>query len=193
MKILIKKKKLNLIYIPLFFVLFLQSSSIRASSINDLKLVLNEQYFQFAKEMIKNAKSSIYIMMFEIGYYERYPNTPSNLLINELIKAKRRGVKIEVILEMREGKDRTSERNRHTGSILSKSGINVIFDSPFKTTHAKWMVVDDELCLIGSTNWTFYALTNNNEVSVLFRSNKVAKGLIDYFNNIKASGAKFQE
>jgi len=36
-------------------------------------------------------------MMFEMGYYDRNPNTPSNLLIKELINAKKRGVKVEVL------------------------------------------------------------------------------------------------
>ena len=52
------------------------------------------------------------------------------------------------------------------------------------------MVVVDQLTLLGSANWTFYALTNNNEVSVLIRSKEVAKELIDYFNKVKATGSK---
>jgi phosphatidylserine/phosphatidylglycerophosphate/cardiolipin synthase-like enzyme len=42
---------------------------------------------------------------------------------------------------------------------------------------------------LGSTNWTYYALTNNNEVSVLIRSKELAKELVDYFNRVKATGS----
>jgi phosphatidylserine/phosphatidylglycerophosphate/cardiolipin synthase-like enzyme len=52
------------------------------------------------------------------------------------------------------------------------------------------MVVDGQLALVGSTNWTYYALTNNNEVSVFIRSKEVARELIDYFNRVKATGTK---
>jgi phosphatidylserine/phosphatidylglycerophosphate/cardiolipin synthase-like enzyme len=156
----------------------------------DVQLVLNAQYFQVAKKMIQEAKHSIQVMMFEMGYYEKFPNTPSNLLIKNLIDAKKRGVKVEVILEVKEGKDRTVERNRHTGKILSDGGVEVIYDSLFKTTHAKCMVVDGHLILLGSTNWTYYALTNNNEVSVVIRSKEVAKAFGDYFNQVKATGSK---
>jgi phosphatidylserine/phosphatidylglycerophosphate/cardiolipin synthase-like enzyme len=156
----------------------------------DVQLVTDAQYFQVAKKMIQEAKSSVQVMMFEMGYYDRYPNTPSNLLIKELIDARKRGVKVEVILEVREGSDRTTERNRNTGKILSEGGVEVIYDPLFKTTHAKLMVVDGQLALVGSTNWTYYALTNNNEVSVLIRSKQVAKELIDYFNRVKATGRK---
>jgi phosphatidylserine/phosphatidylglycerophosphate/cardiolipin synthase-like enzyme len=156
----------------------------------DVQLVLDGQYFQVAKKIIEQAKDSIQVIMFEMGYYDEYPNTLSNLLIRELIDAKRRGVKVEVILEVKEGEDRTTQRNRHTGRILSEGGVEVIYDSLSKTTHAKLMVVDGEFSLLGSTNWTYYALTNNNEASVLVRSKAVARVLQDYFNRVKASGSK---
>jgi phosphatidylserine/phosphatidylglycerophosphate/cardiolipin synthase-like enzyme len=155
----------------------------------DVQLVMDAQYFQVAKKMIGEAKTSIQVMMFEMGYYDQYPNTPSNLLIKELIDAKKRGVRVEVILEVKEGKDRTTERNRHTGKILSEGGVEVIYDPLFKTTHAKLMVVDGQLSLLGSTNWTYYALTNNNEASFLIRSKEVARELFDYFNRVKATGS----
>jgi phosphatidylserine/phosphatidylglycerophosphate/cardiolipin synthase-like enzyme len=156
----------------------------------DVQLVMDGQYFPIAKKMISEAKSSIQVMMFEMGYYDQHSNTPSNLLIKELIDAKKRGVKVEVILEVREEGDRTTKRNHYTGKILSKGGVEVIYDSLSKTTHAKLMVVDGHLSLLGSTNWTFYALTENNETSVLIRSKEVARSLIDYFNRVKATGTQ---
>jgi phosphatidylserine/phosphatidylglycerophosphate/cardiolipin synthase-like enzyme len=156
----------------------------------DVQLVVDTQYFQIAKKIIQEAKHSIQVMMFEMGYYDKYPNTPSNLLIKELIDAKKRGVKVEVILEVKEGEDRATKRNRQTGKILSEGGVDVIYDSLSKTTHTKLMVVDGHLTLLGSTNWTYYAMINNHEASVLIRSKEVAEELIDYFNRVKATGSK---
>ncbi len=156
----------------------------------DVQLVLDAQYFQVAKKMIQEAKHSIQVMMFEMGYYDQHPNTPSNLLIKELIDAKKRGVKVEVILEVKEGEDQTAKRNRHTGKILSEGGVEVIYDPLFKTTHAKLMVADGKLTLLGSTNWTYYALSNNHEASILIRSKEVAKAFVDYFNQVKITGSK---
>jgi len=158
--------------------------------VEDVQLVADAQYFPAAKKMIQEAKRSVQVMMFEMGYYDEYPSTPSNLLIKELVHAKKRGVKVEVILEVREGEDRTTKRNRHTGKILSGGGVDVIYDSLSKTTHAKGMVVDGQLTLLGSTNWTYHALTENHEVSVLIRSKEIARELIDYFNKVKTSSKK---
>jgi phosphatidylserine/phosphatidylglycerophosphate/cardiolipin synthase-like enzyme len=171
---------LSTLYLPLSFGL----------PAEDVQLVTDVQYFEVAKKLIHEAKYSIQVMMFEMGYYDKYPNTPSNLLVKELMNATKRGVKVEVILEVKEGEDRTAKRNRHTGKILSEGGVEVIYDPLFKTTHAKFMVVDGRLTLLGSTNWTYYALTSNNEASVLIRSQELARTIIDYFNQVKATGSK---
>ncbi|MDI6763172.1 MAG: phospholipase D-like domain-containing protein [Thermodesulfobacteriota bacterium] len=159
----------------------------------DIQMVTDAQYFDVAKKMIQEAKSSIRVMMYEMVYYNKHPNSPSNILIRELIDAKKRGVKVEVILEVREGEDRTTKNNRLSGKILSEGGVEVIYDLLLKTTHAKLMVVDMEVILLGSANWTFAGLTKNHEVSVLIRSKEVAKELIDYFNQVKATGTKSQK
>ena len=171
---------LSTLYLPLSFGL----------PAEDVQLVTDVQYFEVAKKLIHEAKYSIQVMMFEMGYYDKYPNTPSNLLVKELMNATKRGVKVEVILEVKEGEDRTAKRNRHTGKILSEGGVEVIYDPLSKTTHAKLMVVDGQLSLLGSTNWTYYALTSNNEASVLIRSQELARAIIDYFNRVKATGSK---
>jgi len=156
----------------------------------DVQLVTDADYFQVAKKMIQESKHSIQVMMFEMAYDDRNPNSPSNLLVRELINAQKRGVKVEVVLEVREGEDRTAKRNRHTGKFLSDGGVEVTYDSLFKTTHAKCMVVDGKLILLGSTNWTYFALTSNHEASVLIRSKEVARAFLDYFNRVKVAGSK---
>ncbi len=178
--------------ILLFFVLFSTFYVPHSFALpaEDVRVVANEQYFKVAQELIKGAKRSVRVMMFEMAYYKQHLNTPTNVLIRELIGARKRGVKVEVILEVREGEDRTTQGNRRTGKILSEGGVEVIFDSPSKTTHTKMMMIDEQITLLGSTNWTYSALTHNNEASVLIRSKEVAKELLDYFNKVKGAGGK---
>ncbi len=182
------RKETLLIFFLLLYTSFISDSF--GLPAQDVQVVTDAQYFQVAKKMIQEAKTSVQVMMFEMTYYDEHPNSPSNLLIKELIDAKKRGVKVEVILEVREGEDRTTQTNRRTGKMLSEGGVEVIYDPIFKTTHAKLMVADGELSLLGSTNWTYHALTNNNEVCALIRSKEVAKELVDYFNRVKAMGSK---
>lgn len=173
----------------LFFLFFVYPiSQAAALPAEDVQIIADAQYFQTAQKLIQEAKESIRVMMFEMGYYDDHPNSPSNLLIRELIQARKRGVKVEVVLEARDDEDRTTKRNRGSGKLLVEGGIDVIYDPLFKTTHAKMMIVDGKLTLVGSTNWTYYALTNNHEVSLLVRSKEVARELIEYFNRVKSAG-----
>lgn len=183
-------KKIILSFLSFFLLSTFHLSSSVGLPVEDLRLVTNAQYFQVAQNVIKEAQHSVRVMMFEMTYYKQHLNTPTNVLIRELISAKKRGVKVEVILEVKEGEDRTTQGNRGTGKILSEGGVDVTYDSPTKTTHAKVMIIDEQITLLGSTNWTYSALSNNNEASVLIRSKELAKDLIEYFTQVKGTGRK---
>jgi len=121
--------------------------------------------------------------MYTACYYEKYPDGPSNILIKDLIEAHGRGVKVEVILELGIF-DEVNRNNQEVGQLLSKEGIAVAFDSPSITTHAKLITIDGEISILGSTNWKYYSLSKNNEVSVLIKSREVAGEIEEYFKRI---------
>jgi phosphatidylserine/phosphatidylglycerophosphate/cardiolipin synthase-like enzyme len=172
----------------LVFVIFVSHSATQALPAEDVKLVLDREYFQVAQGLLRNAKQSIRVIMFEANFYADHPKSPTNILIRELISARKRGVKVEVIFETSDRGDRTTERNRRTGDMLSKEGVEVIYDPLFVTTHAKVIIIDGRMSLLGSTNWTYYSLTSNHEVGVLIESHEVAQRLGYYFDRIKTSG-----
>lgn len=154
----------------------------------DVRVVLDREYFQITRGLLRNAEKSIQMMMFEASFYAKHPQSPSNILIGELISARKRGLKVEVILEASDRDGRTTERNRLTGEMLSKEGVEVFYDPLFVTTHAKLIIIDGRINLLGSTNWTYYSLTSNHEVGVLIESEEVARTLQHYFNRVRTSG-----
>ncbi len=154
----------------------------------DVKVVLDREYFQITRALLRDAEKSIRVMMFEASFYREHPRSPSNILIGELISARKRGIKVEVILEASDRGDRATERNRATGEMLSREGIEVTYDPLFVTTHAKLIIIDGRICLLGSTNWTYHSLTSNHEVGVLIESEEVARTLGHYFDRVKTSG-----
>lgn len=154
----------------------------------DVRVVLDREYFQITRGLLRNAEKSIQMMMFEASFYAKHPKSPSNILIGELISARKRGLKVEVILETSDRGDRATERNELTGKMLSKEGVEVIYDPVFVTTHAKLIIIDGRINLLGSTNWTYHSLTSNHEVGVLIESEEVARTLQNYFDRVKTSG-----
>ena len=168
----------------LIALLLLQPSCSSGLPAKDVQVITDREYFSVVRTCFKEARSSIAVMMFEAVYYDRYPNSPTNLLIRELIAARKRGVDVKVILEKRKEGDRTQENNLKTGKLLSEGGVTVAYDPVAVTTHTKLLIVDREISVVGSTNWTYSALEKNHEVSVFIRSPEVAKNLQDYFQRV---------
>jgi phosphatidylserine/phosphatidylglycerophosphate/cardiolipin synthase-like enzyme len=174
-----------------FLMILFSALSVLASPVAKVEIITDRDYFPTVQKSLRKAKNSIQVMMFEASYYEKYPDTPSNILIRELIAAQKKGVKVEIILEVREGgQERTTQRNRNTGKILSHGGVEVIYDPLTVTTHAKLIIIDGKVSILGSTNWTYHSLIHNHETNILIKSDGVAKKLQDYFYQVKKSGYK---
>jgi phosphatidylserine/phosphatidylglycerophosphate/cardiolipin synthase-like enzyme len=50
--------------------------------------------------------------------------------------------------------------------------------------HAKMMIIDGEIAVVGSHNYTQSAFTMNYEVSLLVYDSDVCKNLLEFFNNL---------
>ncbi len=165
-----KRKRIGLV-----FLLFFLPSLLYSFPAKDIELLEGNHYFPRVKQLLEKAESSIYVVMYEMRYYSQYPLSPSNQLIQELIKAGKRGVNVTVILDVSSYNEKNTQRNKEVGKILSKNGIEVKYDSMDITTHAKVVIVDERYCVVGSHNWSYYALTKNKEVSLLLDSPALAE------------------
>ena len=162
-----------------------------ASDVGKIDLLSDREYFPEVMRLIGDAGSSVNVIMFEAGYYEEHPGSPSNQLIESVANAGRRGLRAEVVLERQKDKSRTTRRNLETAKILKQSGVEVTLDPESVTTHAKLIIIDGSIVVLGSTNWTYSGLTQNHETNCVIHSKEVARKLLDYFRKIKVSGKNF--
>jgi len=146
----------------------------------------NRLYYPAVHKLLSEAKESIHIVMFEMFYYPKYPDSLENRLVRDLIDAHKRGVNVEVILEQGTVEKVTIRNQKEGGFMLSKAGVDVFFDSLPQTTHNKLIIVDDRYTVIGSTNWSYHGLEKNNEASVLIDSIPLARFFLEEFNRIKS-------
>lgn len=152
----------------------------------------SQNYFETTHDAIKNAKSSILLVMYLISISPTQPDSEPNKLVNALIEAKDRGVNVRVILDQNidfesETNDDTlySTKNQQAFELLKKGNVPVFFDEAETYTHAKTLIIDNETVILGSTNWSKAALTRNNEASVLIHSKEYALDLLKNLNQIK--------
>jgi len=152
----------------------------------DVKPIPNRVYYPAVHKLLSEAKKSIHIVMFEMFYYQKYPESLENQLVYDLIDAHKRGVNVEVILEQGTVEKVTIRNRKEGGFMLSNAGVKVYFDSLTITTHNKLIIVDERYTVIGSTNWGYHALEKNNEASVLIDSVPLARFFLEEFNRIKS-------
>jgi len=143
----------------------------------DVTPVTDRGYFDHAFRIISEADESIHIVAFEVKYYSNFPSSLQNQLVRQLIYAKQRGVDVKVIVD-----DFSEENNAF--DILTENGIEVRYDSNETTTHAKLIIVDGRIVLLGSTNLSFYGLEQNNEANVLIEDARTAQYYEKYFRSL---------
>ncbi len=164
---------------------FLQQEIVFSAPAENIELLHSQKYFEKVHELFNSANKSVFIVMYSFRYYPKYPTSQSNILLQDLIKAKQRGVDVTVLLDISEKFDEeTTEENKNTGKILSENGVKVHYDGVGILTHAKTIVVDSRYTIIGSHNWTYHGLTKNNEISVLIDSQDLAKETEKYIMGI---------
>ncbi len=148
------------------------------------------KYFPAVKKAISKAQKSIKVVMFTVESSLIRQDSKPNQLIDALIEAKNRGVGAEVILDQNIDFVKTfswEAKIKSTGAYrrLKGAGIKVFYDEPARYTHAKCVIIDKKIVILGSTNWTEASFDNNIETSVLINSEKLAEEILTYLKTIK--------
>lgn len=154
--------------------------------------ISQDKYLPAVKSALENAKYSIDIVMYFINFDPSVKKSLVNELVEELINAHKRGVKVRVILDQNidfalwneGGEWQKQDKNVALFTYLKKQGIEVYYDNLFVTTHSKAIVIDKEIVIVGSANWTESSLRKNWEASCLIKSKDLAKQFLDDFSKI---------
>jgi phosphatidylserine/phosphatidylglycerophosphate/cardiolipin synthase-like enzyme len=95
-------------------------------------------------------------------------------LSDALIRAHRRGVKVELIQD-----EKSSQNNRDVVNQLISAGIDVRSDGKHAIQHNKVMIIDDDIVITGSYNFTNSAEKRNAENIMIIKSDYAAKRYAD--------------
>jgi len=177
------RRFVTLLTVAAVFTLCARLDALPADNIETLD---NRDYFPKLHALLSGARSSVRVIMFSAAVYPDKPRSPTNLIVQDLIDAKRRGVDVAVILECGDKeRDRSiNEKNGAVKSILEKEKI-IVYNEPVKiTTHSKLIVIDGQITVIGSTNWSFAAVARNNETAVAIFSRDLASHYTAYFESV---------
>ncbi len=142
--------------------------------------LIDANYFPTVHDALTGAKKSILCAMYLAQLSPGHPLGWESLLLRDLLSASKRGLEVKVILE-----NNSEVENKYAYEFLKGAGVPVFYDTPERSTHCKLIVIDDEITILGSTNWSYAGLRINHEASVLIRSKEVAKVFKEAINKIE--------
>lgn len=130
---------------------------------------------------IANATESIRIIQVSIGD-RAFP------LLTEAVAAARSGVTVRILLD---GSWYVADRNGaladELNAVAAREGLPlearlVTPGQAFRKIHAKGVVVDEQIAILGSANWNNVSMRENREVAVLVRDPTVAEYYAESFD-----------
>lgn len=114
---------------------------------------------------IERAKGSIFIQAYSFT---------SSQIANALLRANKRGVHVEVILDKN-----TRSAKYSSGDHLANKGIPVFIDSAHPMANDKVVLIDEETVITGSPNLIKSALENNGENLLILHHKNIAKRYLE--------------
>jgi phosphatidylserine/phosphatidylglycerophosphate/cardiolipin synthase-like enzyme len=93
----------------------------------------------------------------------------NNAIAQALVRAHQRGVAVRVVLD-----EKSSPSNRYVMEVLSQAQVALRLDGRHAIAHNKVMVIDEQVVITGSFNFTNSAATRNAENFLILKSNQLA-------------------
>lgn len=146
--------------------------------------LFDANYLPFLLHEIEFAQSSIDVSM----YLAQSPRGASRTILEALGRAARRGVKIRALFEDQ------IESNRIWAATLVEWGADARLDDPEVKLHDKALLIDGQIFIAGSHNWSNAALRFNREASLLIRAEPEAfRGWRDRFEDAFDLGVAIED
>ena len=120
---------------------------------------------------IEVAQNIIKVIVYDWRWYENDIGSPAQRFNQAIITAAKKGVAIKVITNI-----------PSVVEILKKQGIEAKTLHYKGLIHAKLMIIDDRVVILGSHNYTQNAFTINQELSVMIKDSDSNKRFIDFFD-----------
>lgn len=137
------------------------------------QIIIGKAFIEKVIPLVVAAKESIDIIIYEMRLRPGDDEHPVSVLALALKDAKERGVKVRALVSS------PAVKAHLEGYTLEAK----ILYTP-KLMHAKMMLIDNVVAIVGSHNYTQSAFASNIEISLSVRLSSAKNELVDYFKNL---------
>lgn len=144
-------------------------------------IVANRAYLVAALSLIDGATSEVLVSCYKVHPRRAGGKAGPADLLDALEGAARRGVTVRMLLNCVGPGTKVVQVNRRVAARLQVRGVAVRRLKDAKIAHAKLLVVDGRVALVGSHNWSLPSLARNWEMSVLVNEPQAVGQAAAYF------------
>jgi len=135
--------------------------------------IISNNFTKVVIPLIENALFSIDVIVFDWRFYKNEPDNPVTKFNEAFAGAVKRGVEVRCLIQ-----------NASVVNNLKQMGCKARFINSKRILHTKLLIIDKNLVVLGSHNYTKNAFTSNHEASIFVHLKDKENGMVEYFNNL---------
>ena len=118
--------------------------------------IIASQFVEKVIPLVDAAKNSLDTCVFDWRWYPNDPGSPCQRFNQSIVRAVRRGVKVRALVN-----------SQSVAETLRSVGVEVKHHYSAHLLHLKMMIIDQDVVITGSHNYTQSAFSANQELSVV--------------------------
>ena len=144
-------------------------------------ILKDEQFLNTAGWRVANAKACIFISTFKAEITTKKRGKKLKEFFDLLIAAANEGVNVLLLTNGKEHRNHIPDSNAYAIKYLKKSKVKVRVLPNARVCHAKLIIIDWEVAILGSHNLSVRSCHNNFELSVEISDKEQIRALYDIF------------
>lgn len=145
---------------------------------------LGSDYPKVVTPLVHAATTSIDILMYQWRWYGHESAGGVQKLNLAVCAAAHRGVKVRVLMNVESMGHAITRINTRTAGFLERAGCVVKFGQVGVATHAKMLIIDNRVLVLGSHNFSKGAFSRNQEASIVVEGRKDIVAYREYFKSL---------
>lgn len=146
-------------------------------------LLVDQDFLPQATSLISMARRHIDIATFKAEITSKPRGRALRLFFEELFKKRNQGVQVNFLINWNTKQRVVPLTNRYVIQQLKRQGVNVRILPDDRCCHAKILIVDDRIAIVGSHNLSVRSCHNNFEASYLIQKPGDVARLCAAFNH----------
>lgn len=134
-----------------------------------VQVLMDRAYYTELPVLLDQASREVDVCLFFMALGG--PAHPTRQLVDLLVRKAAEGCRVRVLLDRDDEDDPYGSRlvNAAAARYLAERGVTVRYDRPEQLLHSKFLVLDGEVAVVGSHNWTTGSFFTYRDLSVIVR------------------------